>query len=204
MESLGELNETIFNLGGNLPEGDYLKMMNSTKKIFDAIKDLEQKNLLIQQQPHENVGIHRLMHIKTCINTDNIKYVAFINTDGATFLTARINDIIQILSNGENKKFIKITKINAHSIIYSLFRFIEDEGSFKVMHNIKLKKSDGYIQNDLFNDNVKKARLRDITFKNIYVFDKKSYADKNFNKFFNNFDYQGLELIEGEFREDIF
>lgn len=167
MESLENLNGLIFELSEKIPEGDYLNLMNYSKKIYDAMT----KNEVINY--NKNPNSYLLNHIRFYDNINETAKILVSDIFNTGFFF-RVNDCIRLLSNGKNKKYMKIIKINKHSIIYNLYIYSHSANSFYKRENIKLVFSKGqYSEN--------------FTDKKIYFQPETNETTNNeFNLIFNN------------------
>lgn len=169
MESLENLNGLIFELSEKIPEGDYLNLMNYSKKIYDAMK----KNEVIIY--NKNPNTHLLKYIRFYNDINDTSKISFCDIEDALHYL-RVNDCIRLISNGKNKKYMKIIKINKHSIIYNIYLCTYNH--FYVKQNIKLVFSKGqYSEN--------------FTDKKIYFLPATNETTNNeFNLIFNNREFQ--------------
>ena len=114
MENLENLNGLIFELSEKIPNGDYLKLMNYTKKIYDEMK----KNEILISNRNPNTQL--LSYIWFYDDIGDTDKISFMNIEEKHFFL-KVDDCIRLISNGTNNKYIKIVKINKHSIIYNLY-----------------------------------------------------------------------------------
>jgi hypothetical protein len=145
MESLENLNGLIFELSEKIPEGAYLNLMNYSKKIYDAMK----KNEIIMY--NRNPDTHLLKYIYFFDDIGDTDKISFMSIEEEDYFL-RVNDCIRLICNGTNKKYIKIVKINKHSIIYNLYFCLSY--SFYIKENIKLVFSKGEYNNNFLDHKI--------------------------------------------------
>jgi hypothetical protein len=163
MENLENLNGLIFELSEKIPNGDYLNLMNYTKKIYDAMK----KNELITCNKNTNTHI-----IKQIVKYNYNDYLLIRDTNDYNEAELKEGDCLRIVSNGTNKKYMKIKKINRNSFIYDLYLCCN--GLFYINKNIKLVFSKGQYHENFLD-------------KKIYFHKSTNeHANNEFNLIFNN------------------
>ena len=169
--ALEALNGLIFNMyldNQQFKEGDYLKLMDYTKKIYDEMKQIKE-----QQQPQQplqpqlminnneittiNYIIHRepklytLRRITREQTDEGTNYIRLYE-DNNLLVAERImkkGDILRVYSQGQDYKFIKLDKINEKSIKYHIFHYNGQDGLRYKKDNITLKFKDGVYYEDL-------------------------------------------------------
>jgi hypothetical protein len=150
--AMSEINASIFEIGESIPEGVYLDMMNNSKKLFDEVKILEDKNKIMEEKIKdrgvmsiaEKVEYTQFYEENICkLDTVNIGcdgeelYADFYEKDGSEIFTRREGDYIRIYGGAGNYKIMVIDKINKNSIIYRVYKK-EVYGTFSVNSKVRL------------------------------------------------------------------
>jgi hypothetical protein len=163
---LEALNGLIFDMyldNTQFKEGDYLKLMNYTKEIFNEMKKIKE-----QQQP-EQQPINRnniLSNLTLNEKVDNIVYrddklftlrritrektqagIEYIRLfDEGLFMaqkTLKVGEILRLYESGTGYKFIRLTKINEMSIKYNIM-YYDGNKYIKRNNTLKFKDKDFY------------------------------------------------------------
>jgi hypothetical protein len=148
--TLEEMNSLIFDMGETIPEGDYLKLMNYTKDLFNEMTKLKEKartpditttfktNYIVK---HEE-KLFRLRKIVKNKTTTGIDILVFYHEDDNLSFThyLQVGQYMRVYENGKDYKFIKIRKINDKSFQYDIIyirangeKHIRKERVFKFM-----------------------------------------------------------------------
>lgn len=178
MESLENLNGLIFELSEKIPNGDYLNLMNYTKKIYDAMK----KNEIIMFNRNPNTQL--LKYIRFFDDIGDTDKISFMNIEEEhCFL--KVNDCIRLISNGKNKKYIKIKKINRHSFIYDLYLCCN--GLFYINKNIKLVFSKGQYNENFLDKKIYFYRNETANNEFKLIFENRQFEESNKLNIYNEF-----------------
>jgi hypothetical protein len=165
--ALESLNGLIFDMyldNTQFKEGDYLKLMNYTKEIFNDMKKIKEKQQPEQQPINRNNILNNLTLNE---KVDNIIYredkiftlrritreqtptgVYYIRLfDEGLFMaqkTLRVGEILRIYESGTGVyKFIRLTKINEMSIKYNIM-YYDGHTHIKRNNTLKFKDKDFY------------------------------------------------------------
>ena len=127
--TLDEISNLIFDLGESIPEGDYLKLMNYTKDLFNEMSKLKDKaktpditttfkvNYLLKHD-ERLFRLRRVMKNKTSTGADAL--VFYQENDTFTYTHyLQVDDYMRVYAD-DGYKFIKITKINDKSFKYDI------------------------------------------------------------------------------------
>lgn len=163
--ALQSLNGLIFDLGDTIPEGIYLEMMNHTKQIFNDMKKLKEATKTIIN-PMETIegrvnytlnGEDKLFKLRRVVKDryEGEDILKFYQEDSLLFniRSLKLYQLMRIYENGNDYKFIRITKINEKSFKYDIIK-IYCNGSITIRKNKILKFREGEFVEDLRRKNI--------------------------------------------------
>jgi hypothetical protein len=139
MSALAKLNEVLFENSDSIPEGLYLELMNLTKSVFDE-KPSGVRTTIIKYHTPATYKIRNMeisgsrMRIGRVVHDD--RQIALIAGGGheeeGFRLDVEDNNMFQLLTDGKDKSFFVLKKINEFTIHFEIqtFKWVYGENRY--------------------------------------------------------------------------